>query len=114
VADENEKRDDLDAIRIVMDLPRLGELIAHIASAFAQIRGLEPPDFDGDEMRELAVSGWQYCVHMHDRADFARSVERDLAALNDVPIDPAPEEPGPEHRPEFGGAAPLGWQPPLI
>lgn len=94
-------------IRVIMDLPRLGELIAHVAVAFAQIRGLEPPDFDGQEMKDLAVSGWRYCMHMHDRAEFAASVQADLEKLS------APE-PQPEHRPEFGGAAtPNGWDPPV-
>jgi hypothetical protein len=86
---------DFDEIRVIMDLPRLGELIAHVAASFAAIREIDPPDFGGDEMRELAISGWRYCVHMNDRAEFARSVQSDLAALDAIPTEP-------QHRSEFG------------
>jgi hypothetical protein len=92
-----EEGTNLDNVRIILDLERLGELIAHIAVAFAQIREVDLPDFDGEEMRQLAISGWRYCMHMSDRAQFAASVNADLAQLDEVPF---VEEP--QHKPEFG------------
>ena len=83
--------DDLDDIRIIMDLPRLGELTAHIAATFAQMRDVEVPDWDGEEGRAIALASWQYACFMSDRAEFARSVNSDLAALEEspfVPVDP--------------------------
>lgn len=74
----------LDEIRIIMDLPRLGELIAAVAVRFAQIRDLEPPDLEGEEMRQLALAGWQHVERMADRADFASSVRADLEGLDQV------------------------------
>jgi len=76
--------DRLDEIRIIMDLPRLGELIAAVAVRFAQIRDLEPPDLDGEEMRQLAIAGWKHVERMADRADFASSVRADLEELDRV------------------------------
>jgi len=99
---------DLDKIVITMDLPRLGELIAAIATSLCEIRDLEPVDYDGEEMRELAVAGWRYVNFMHDRAEFARSVEKDISDLDAQSDESQPcvyggEGPnGPEHKPEFG------------
>lgn len=72
---------DLDKVQIVMDLPRLGELIGAVAQKMCDLRGMEKPDFDGQEMRDLAMHGWNYVCHMHDRAEFARSVKDDLESL---------------------------------
>lgn len=92
---------DLDKIVITMDLPRLGELIAAVAAEMCEIRDLEPVDYDGDEMKKLAVAGWQYVCFMHDRADFAKSVQNDLDALNE-PVTGGESPNGPEHKTEFG------------
>jgi hypothetical protein len=90
----------IDSIRIIMDLERLGELIGHVANAFAKLRDVEPPDFDGQEMRDLAVSGWQYVQHMSDRAEFANSVKGGLENLDEAASELL--SPGPQHNPEFG------------
>lgn len=92
--------DQFDDIRIIMDLPRLGELIAAIAHKLTVIRDIEPPDFDGPEMRELAVHGWRHVCLMNDRAEFTASVMKDLELL-ETPgqLDP---QPIPQHRSEFG------------
>lgn len=81
MAEDGESTTNTDDIRIIMDLARLGELIAAVAQKFTEIRDIEPPDFDGEEMRQLAVAGWRHCVHMFDRAEFAASVTRDLETL---------------------------------
>lgn len=73
--------DRLDDIRVIMDLERLGELIASVAHAFSLIRGIEPPDFQGEEMRQLCVAGFQQVCRMYDRAEFAASVLGDLENL---------------------------------
>lgn len=86
--------DQYDEIRVIMDLPRLGELIAAVATRFAQIREIDPPDYDGEEMRDLAISGWRHVQHMFDRAEFTSSVMKDLEQLDKV-------ETGPQHRSEF-------------
>lgn len=107
----------LDDIRIVLALPKLGELIAHVAHQFAALRGIDPPALDGEEMRALAIGGWKHVMHMADREHFVASIEQDLAALEqnpfplveyqasspqirDIPPDPRPPEP--EHKSEFG------------
>lgn len=87
-------RDLLDNLVIMVDLPRFGEVIAHVASAFAEMRGIEQPDFEGQEMRELAISAWRHLCYMVDREDFKASVGKDLEQLV------APQ--GPQHKPEFG------------
>lgn len=84
-----------DDIRIIMDLARLGELIAAVAHHLTVLRGIEPPDFDGEEMRLLAVGGWKHVCLMNDRAEFTASVMKDLEQLDKV-------ETAPQHRSEFG------------
>lgn len=98
------------SIRIIMDLPRLGELIGFVAGEFARIREIEAPDYTGDEMRQLAIGGWNYVCHMNERAAFAESVLTDLAQLDSIPTTES------KHRPEFSGTdvPPLGWTPPVI
>lgn len=90
----------LDDIRVIMDLSRLGELIASVAHHLTVLRGIEPPDFDGEEMRLLAVGGWKHVCLMNDRAEFTKSVLSDLEGL------PTPESVTqtsvPEHKSEFG------------
>lgn len=90
----SEARDLLDDLVIMLDLRRFGEVIAHVAAAFAEMRGVEEPDFDGQEMRELAVSAWRHLCFMADREQFKASVNKDLEQIA------APT--GPQHRPEFG------------
>jgi hypothetical protein len=87
-------RDLLNDLVIMLDLPRFGEVIAHVAAAFAEMRGIEEPDFDGQEMRELAISTWRHVCFMADREQFKASVGKDLEALT--------ASQGPQHRPEFG------------
>jgi hypothetical protein len=77
---------DLDSIRITLDLERFGELVAHVAGAFAEIRGIDPPDFEGQEMRELAISSYRHVEYMADRSQFKRSVEFDLETLERNPF----------------------------
>lgn len=101
-----DERVDLDEIRVLLNLEHLGELIGYVALKFAEIRGIEPPDFEGQEMRDLSVAGWERVCHMSDRAIFTQSVQADLARLGEPTTEP-------QHRPEFGGAAPLGWDPPV-
>ena len=84
----------VDDIVIMLDLPRFGEVIAHVAAAFAEMRGIEEPDYDGQEMRELAISTWRHVCFMADREEFKASVGKDLKQLT------SPQ--GPQHRPEFG------------
>lgn len=74
----------LDDIRIVLNLAHLGELIAHIATHMTVLREIDPPNYDGEEMKTLAISGWQYCVHMADREHFKASVEGDLEKLDEM------------------------------
>jgi hypothetical protein len=93
------RREYIDGIRIVMDLERLGELIGCVAVKFAESRGIEPPDFEGEEMRELAVAGWKHVQHMADRADFASSVQGDLENLDAAAAELLNP---PQHRTEFG------------
>lgn len=76
----------LDDVRIILDLERLGELIAAVAHKFTLIRDIEPPDFDGEEMRELAIAGWEHVRLMGDRANFAASVLQDLEKLDKVEV----------------------------
>lgn len=87
-------RDLINDLVIMLDLPRFGEVIAHVAAAFAEMRGIEEPDFDGQEMRELAISTWRHVCFMADREEFKASVGKDLEQIA------APQ--GPQHRPEFG------------
>jgi hypothetical protein len=94
------RREYIDSIRVILDLERLGELIAHVATAFAVIRDVEPPDLDGQEMRDLAVSGWNYVQHMTDRAEFAHSVQGDLENLDEAAAELL--APKPQHQSEFG------------
>lgn len=84
----------LDDIVIMLDLPRFGEVIAHVAAKFAEMRGIEDPDFEGQEMRELAISAWRHLCFMADREMFKASVNKDLEQIT------APT--GPQHRPEYG------------
>lgn len=84
----------LNDIVIMLDLPRFGEVIAHVAAAFAGMRGVEEPDYEGQEMRDLAISTWRHVCFMADREEFKASVGKDLKELT------APT--GPQHRPEFG------------
>jgi hypothetical protein len=86
----------LSDVRVIMDLERLGELIACVALRLTQLRGIEPPNFDGDEMRDLAITGWRQVEFMADREDFKQSIFSDLENLDKVPAD------APAHRPEFG------------
>jgi hypothetical protein len=95
--DGPEGRTDLDNITVTMDLGRLGELIAAVATKFAEQRGIDPPDYEGQEMRDLAVAGWHHVEFMADRVKFAQSVANDLAALEEPEVAPMPA-----HRPEFG------------
>lgn len=94
MADEQDEKPNFDEVRVIMDLERIGELIAAVATRFAQIRGIDPPDYDGAEMRDLAVSGWRHIEYMDDRARFAESVTSDLEALTSAPAEP-------QHRSEF-------------
>lgn len=71
----------LDSIRVYLSLERLGELVAAVAAKFADMRGVEAPDYAGDEGRELARYGWNYVCHMSDRIEFEASVAADLAKL---------------------------------
>lgn len=84
----------LSDLAIMLDLPRFGEVIAHVAAAFAEMRGIEEPDFNGQEMCELAISTWRHVCFMADREEFKASVGKDLERIT------APQ--GPQHRPEFG------------
>jgi hypothetical protein len=95
--------DNLDAIRVILSLERLGELIAHVAFQLAALRGLEPPDVNGEEMKALAIGGWQHCMQMADVEHFKATLERDLANLEATPP-PTPPPPPPtwEHKTEFG------------
>lgn len=93
------RRAQIDSIRVIMDLERLGELIGAVAAKFADLRGIEPPDFDGQEMRELAVAGWKHVQHMADRADFAKSVQGGLENLDEAASELLQS---PQHRTEFG------------
>jgi hypothetical protein len=93
----------VDQIRVIMDLSRLGELIAAIATKFALIREIDPPDYDGEEMKELALYGWQHCLYMSDRSAFAESVKTDLEMLELLGTQPRDSQDSePQHRPEFG------------
>ncbi len=74
--------DDLERITVFMDLERLGELIAAVAHRMTVLRGIDPPDFDGEEMRDLAVTGWRHVCMMADRAEFTASVMGDLEKLD--------------------------------
>lgn len=85
----------LENLVILLDLPRFGEVVAHVAASFASIRGIEEPDFDGQEMRELAISAWRHVVFMADREQFKASVDKDIEQLT------APTG-RPQHKPEFG------------
>lgn len=87
-------RDLINDLVIMLDLPRFGEVIAHVAAAFAEMRGIEKPDYDGQEMRELAISAWRHVCYMVDREDFKATAVREIEQLT------APQ--GPQHRPEFG------------
>lgn len=87
-------RDLINDLVIMLDLPRFGEVIAHVAAAFAEMRGVEEPDYDGQEMRELAISTWRHVCFMADREEFKASVSGDLEQLTAAQ--------GPQHRPEFG------------
>ena len=89
---------DLDDIRVVLSLDRLGELIAYVAKQLTEQRGLEPPDFEGEEMRSIAIGGWKYVMHMADREVFKASIASDLAALEANPFPPLPRI----DRSEFG------------
>ena len=93
------KRAYIDGIRVILDLERLGELIGAVAANFAEMRGLEPPDFEGQEMRDLAVAGWKHVQHMADRADFAKSVQGGLDNLDEAASELLQS---PQHRTEFG------------
>jgi hypothetical protein len=94
------RREYIDGIRVVMDLERLGELIGAVAVRFASLRGIEPPDFDGEEMRDLAVTGWKHVQHMADRADFAKSVHSGLENIDEAAAELL--APKPQHQSEFG------------
>jgi hypothetical protein len=89
-----------ESIRIILSLDRLGELVAAVAAKLCAVRGIEPPDFDGEEMRQVSVYAWQHCLFMGDREQFMASVKADLENLDDLPTAPKPE--GWEHKPEFG------------
>lgn len=89
---------DLNGIRIILSLERLGELISAVTAKFAQIRNIDPPDLTGQEMRDVAVVGWQHCLFMSDREEFKRDVLSDLDNLDKD----APAEKTPVHKPEFG------------
>lgn len=91
--------DRLDDLIIILDLARFGEIVAHVAAAFAQIREIDEPDFEGQEMRDLAISAWRHVVFMYDRERFKVSVAKDLETISTEPL--APQD-GPQHRPEFG------------
>lgn len=93
--DPVERPQNLDDVRVIMDLARLGELIAAVAHHLTVLRGIEPPDFDGEEMRLLAVGGWKHVCLMNDRAEFTKSVMSDLEQLDKV-------ETAPQHKSEFG------------
>jgi hypothetical protein len=99
MAEEGIDLDRLDDLRIMLDLPRLGELIAAIAHRLTVIRGIEPPDYDGEEMRELAVAGWQHVALMADRVDFQNSV---LADLEQITQEGVTQKSVSEHKTEFG------------
>lgn len=88
--------EDLDSLRILLSLPRLGELVARVAARLTDMRNIEPPDFDGEEMRELAIDAFRYCLHMNERQILVDSFMSDLDSL------PMAEESRPAHRPEFG------------
>lgn len=87
-------RDLINDLVIMLDLPRFGEVIAHVAAAFAEMRGIEEPDFDGQEMRELAISTWRHVCFMADREEFKAAAAREIEQIT------SPQ--GPQHRPEFG------------
>lgn len=97
MAEEQNERDEYSDIRVILDLPRLGELIAAVADAFTKIREIDPPDYNGDEMRLLAIAGWHHCQFMSDRTMFQASVAADIAALEELPTTPEPN-----HQSEFG------------
>lgn len=86
--------DPLDSTIIMLDLPRFGEVIAHVAAKFAEMREIEEPDFEGQEMRDLAISTWRHLCFMADREMFKASVSKDIEQIA------APT--GPQHKPEFG------------
>lgn len=90
----SDARDYLDGIVIMLDLPRFGEVVAHVAAAFADMREIEEPDYEGQEMRNLALSAWQHLCFMADREKFKASVNDDLEQLT--------SSTGPQHRPEYG------------
>jgi len=92
VASDNRKL--VDDIVIMLDLPRFGEVIAHVAAAFAEMRGVEEPDYEGQEMRDLALSTWRHLCYMADREEFKATATKEIEELT------APA--GPQHRPEFG------------
>jgi hypothetical protein len=102
VADEHESR--IDDLRIFLDLPCLGELIAAVALRLTQLRGIEPPDYEGQEMRDLAITGYLQVEFMADREKFKSSILSDLDNL-DKPepetIEAAPVQ-APNHQAEFG------------
>lgn len=73
-------RDDLiDNLAIMLDLPRFGEVIAHVAFAFAATREMKPPT--DEELRELAISTWKHVCFMADREEFKASASRDIEQL---------------------------------
>ena len=74
-------REQIENLVIMLDLPRFGEVIAHVAAAFAKIRDIEEPDYGGQEMRDLAISAWRHVCFMADREEFKASVDRDIEAL---------------------------------
>lgn len=84
--------DRLDSLVILLDLPRFGEVIAHVAAAFAKLRDIEEPDYSGDEMRELAISTWRHLCFMADREEFKATAEKEIEQLT-APV-------GPQHKPE--------------
>lgn len=82
---------DLNKIVIQLDLERFGELIARVADQLCQFRGIDPFDVNSEEAEHLAIDGWRYVCHMADRAEFARSVQNDLAKLDaPSPVDLRP------------------------
>lgn len=101
-------------ILIHLDLERFGELVGRVASTTHRLNGLEQFDPNTEEGHRLVLDAWRYVCHMADRAEFARSVQADLKKLDAPQSDTqgSVTQEGGTHLPEFGGAAPLGWEPP--
>lgn len=69
-------------MRVVLDLPTLGELAGRIATAFAAHKGVEMTEDDDLVVAQATVDALYF---MFDRAEFARSVLKDVDGLEASP-----------------------------